>query len=275
MIFLSAVISLLMERFFHWNQVRQWQWFLGYQSWMGSKISHLNPALILAMTVLPFVFVTGIVGLFLSNCWHGIGYLIFSTIILFYCLGPQNLWAQAYQCLNELNKEDPREALESVQKAFGIALPENSQAFHQVFLRALFVAANQRIFAVICWFAVMGPMGAVLYRMIEICKSSSMPITVLATKVQTLLDWVPARIFAFLFALTGNFSKVFVLWKSIFKKELSSNEDVLSHCGMAALEISAANGVPENGSAEKEALLLFDRTFILALILLAILDLLV
>ena len=276
MIFIATLISLLIERFFHWGHLRQWRWFSIYQNKLNTKIGQLNPAIRLAIYVLPFVLVVGIISRVLTGWSYDIFHLVFATIVLLYCLGPGNLWAQAYQCLSELNKDDPRHAPEFAQTAFGIPLPENSQAFHQALLRVLFVAANQRIFAVIFWFAILGPMGAVLYRMVELCGSSpTSTVADFAIKTKKVLDWLPVRIFTFIFALTGHFSKVFARWKSGIQQGIDANDLVLVECGTAALDVVKDNRVPEDGSAEKEALLLFDRTLVLALVILAVIVLLV
>lgn len=275
MIFLATLIALLIERFFHWSQLRKWGWFLTYQNWINAKIKQSHPALILALYVLPFTFLIGLISYLLVNILLGAFFLVFATVVLLYCLGPGNLWAQAYQCLNDLNKDDPKEVLKCTKDAFGISLPENSQVFHQTFLQALFIAANKRIFSVIFWFAFLGPMGAFLYRAIEMCQTSSTPgVSALAIKSQKLLDWLPVRLFTFIFALTGHFSRVLTRWKQGMKEGIEQNDAVLADCGMAALDVTKDNKITENGSAEKEAMLLIDRTLILALTLLAIMALL-
>lgn len=276
MIFIATLISLLIERFFHWGHLRQWHWFTRYQNWLSSKVGQLNPALMLAIYIGPFVLVVGILSRLMSGWMYDVFHLIFGTVILLYCLGPGNLWAQAYQCLSELNKDDPRHAPEFARTAFGIPLSENSQAFHQALLRALFVAANHRIFAVIFWFTVLGPMGAVLYRLVEMSgHSSNSAVAAIALKTQKILDWLPVRIVTFIFALTGHFSKVFARWKSGIQQGVDANDLVLIECGIAALDVVKDNRVPEDGSAEKEALLLFDRTLVLTLVILAVIVLLV
>jgi AmpE protein len=272
MIFLATLIALLIERFFHWNHLRRWQWFARYESWIATKMGNRHPALLLAIDVLPIALVIGIISCSLSGWMYGIGHLIFGTIVLLYCLGPNNLWDQTYQCLGQLNSGNPQQAIDQAQAGFGIASTPNSQTFHRTLLQAIFVAANKRIFAVIFWFAILGPMGAFLYRSIELSTTSS-AVSQLAQKIRNMLDWLPARLLTFFFALTGHFSKVFGRWISVLKKGLTGNDTVLAECGMAALDSANAPSLPEDGSAEKEALMLFDRTLILMLVILAVVTL--
>jgi AmpE protein len=226
MIFLATLITLLIERFFHWTHLRRWNWFTRYQNWVAAKLGNRHPALLLAIDVLPIALILGLMSYALCGWAYGIGHLILGTVVLLYCLGPNNLWDQTYQCLGQF----------------------------------------------IFWFALLGPMGAFLYRAIEL--SGASPATSsLAIKLQNILDWIPARILTFFFALTGHFSKVFTRWLSVIRKGFNQNDVVLTECGMAALDSANQPALPEDGSAEKEALMLFDRALILTLVILAVITL--
>lgn len=275
MIFLATLISLLVERFFHWTHLRHWRWFSNYQNWLNTKIANRHPALLLAAYVLPIAFLIGVISSILCGKAYGIFHLAFGTAVLLYCLGPNNLWEDAYNCVVELSKGNSQPAIEFARRTFGSSLSQSSQGFHQTFLHAIFIAANTRVFAVIFWFALLGPMGAFLYRAVELCAhANGSSTTDLALKTQKVLDWIPARVLTFLFALTGHFSKVFTCWVAVAKQGLNSSNAVISDCGIAALD-SVHNGIiPEDGTAEKEALMLFDRALILTLVILAVVTLL-
>src|SRR4029077_17719884 len=124
--------------------------------------------------------------------------IVFGILVLLYCMGPDNLWLQTFNCLGELHKEDPKLAVDRAQTAFGIAVPENSQGFHQALVNAIFINANKRVLAVVFWFVVLGPVGAVLYRSVALCaEQSEFGLIQTATTIERLLDWVPVRLFSF------------------------------------------------------------------------------
>lgn len=271
MTFIVTLIALIIERFFHWSQLRHWQWFSRYQYFLNIRIGNQSKYLLLFACVFPPVLVVALLGYLLCGWWYNIPELVFSLLILIYCLGPKNLWLQIYSCINALNKGDPREAIEQVKTAFGVTSVDQPQAFHQAFTRVIFVAANQRIFAVLFWFAVLGPWGAVLYRLINLCNVNGIfGMSEIALQAQAILDWIPARVFAFIFALVGDFTNVFSYWKRDVKEGLGSNENILGDCGTAALGFAEADHFPEGGIAEKEALALLDRVFIMILVILAV-----
>lgn len=166
MTFIITLISLIIERFFHWGPLRHWRWFNVYQRGLShSRLNQLPAFFLLILSILPLVLIVGLINYFLSGWMHGILKIIFGIIVLWYCLGPANLWVQIYRCITQLNKEEDHKAsIAYIQTEFGISSEENPQAFHQAFIRAIFIAANERIFSVVLWFVLLGPIGAVLYR---------------------------------------------------------------------------------------------------------------
>lgn len=260
MIFLVILVALMLERFFHWHHLRHWRWVYRYEAALTRRL-HL-PALVVWLITLGLpVIVVGLIHYLLRHWLYGIPDFIFNVIILLYCLGPENLWVQAYQVLAWLNKNDP-DAATKTQKMFDLP-EENAKSL----VGTLFIAANKRLFAVLFWFVLLGPMGAFLYRLNDLL--SKQVTTPVALKCQSYLDWIPARLFAFLFALGGHFTEVFHLWKQYALRGVDVNEKLLVETGLAALDIQTNQPLTENGLAIHAALSLLDRVFLIALFLLA------
>lgn len=276
MTFIITLLALLVERFFDWTHIRRWQWLGRYQSWLGKKISTWSPYLSLAACVLPPAIIVGLIDFALSNWLYGVLKLLFNVMVLLYCLGPDNLWAQTYSCLTELQKDSPAAAMEKVKQLFHVSASQTAQEFNRSFTRAIFIEAHQRVFAVVFWFVLLGPFGAVLYRLTTMCylESSSLGMATQALRVKQILDWVPARVFTFIFALGGHFKQVILTWKKDSPHGLNSNDVLIGDCGVAALDVVKNDQFPEDGSAEKEALALLDRVFVMGLVVLAVVVLL-
>ncbi|MDR3492736.1 MAG: regulatory signaling modulator protein AmpE [Gammaproteobacteria bacterium] len=267
MTFIITLIALIIERFFDWSHMRKWQWFNTYHAWLIAKASRFSPYVLIVMCVLPPVLLVGFLDGLLRH--YSFFKLIFGTLILIYCLGPNNFWAQVYACIKVLHNEDPQVAMSKVQTEFGITLSENPQAFHRAFTNTIFIEANRRIFAVFFWFVLLGPVGAVLYRLVDLCKLRGVTIKFVANQTQEVLDWLPVRILAFGFALGGHFTEVVRHWKHGVLSAPVTNDFFLTECGIAALDILELQQLPIDGSAEKETLGLLDRTFVISLVLLA------
>jgi AmpE protein len=276
MTFIAILVALIVERFFHWGHLRHWQWFARYQRFLGTRLAGWPKYLVLSACVIPPALIVAVINCAISNWWYHLPKLIFDIVILIYCLGPKNLWVQIYSCIRSLNKDETHAAIEQVKTAFGLTSIEQPQAFHQAFTRAIFIEANQRIFAVLFWFVFLGPLGAILYRTISLCaENTTVVFADAALQAQRLLDWLPARLFTLVFALGGNFSKAFVTWKQHAADGLGSSDILLGECGIAALDVSQTELIPEDGSAENEALSMLDRVFVIGLVSLALIVLLI
>jgi membrane protein required for beta-lactamase induction len=96
----------------------------------------------------------------------------------------------------------------------------------------------------------------------------------LANQVKELLNWLPVRLEAFLFALGGHFTAVFACWKRSLLRGPDANDQLLVECGIAALDVFESQQLPETGTIERDALALIDRALIIGLVLLAMIVLL-
>lgn len=122
------------------------------------------------------------------------------------------------------------------------------------------LAAHRHVFGVFFWFIVLsavglGPMGAVLYRMAEFAsrywafKSRTVGVPtnerlmLLSQRLFGLLDYLPARLTAFGFAVVGNFEEAVECWRryaSLWKH---------SHEGIILAAAAGAVGVQLGGTA--------------------------
>lgn len=266
MTFIITLIALVMERFFHWSHLRSWRWLTHYQHWLSrTRMANRSSYLLLLVCVLPPVLLVGLVNYLLADVFYGSLKLLFGVLVLMYCLGPKNLWVQVYTSINELHKDEPGSTVAQASAALGVESSEHASSF----AHAIFISAYQRVFDVFFWFILLGPAGAILYRAIALISlESPVGMVSVALNVRRLLDWVPVRIFAFLFALGGHFMKVFICWKQALLKGPESNDAMLAECGMAALDMPEGASSAEAG---KEAVALLDRVFIIALVLVAFL----
>ena len=89
--------------------------------------------------------------------------------------------------------------------------------------------AVERLFAIVFWFAILGPVGAVLYRLNWQVKQQQQEneVVVAVDSLQNVLDWIPVRLLAFCFALVGHFSAVIGFWTTQALTGLEENKNIL------------------------------------------------
>ena len=261
MTFIVILIALLVERFFNCSALRYWQWCNLLHERLMVKLPNYSPYLTLALTVLgPIMLIIGIDWI-LSHWFYGFLRFLFHIAIVIYCLGPNNLWTHT-----------------------AVATEASTSGDHKT-IQHYFTSAYYQVAAIIFWYGMFGIFGAILYRTIA-CLSSTVTGhhtgqgTVIhhgtkeADTIQFVLDWIPLRLFTFMFALGGHFVPAFLTWKKHMFHPRANPATMLTECGLAALDVNQATSLPEDGSAEKNALALIDRVLIITLAMVAIIVLL-
>lgn len=258
--FIITLVALLIERFFDWSHLRQWHWYSNLQQAVTQRLSGKNPYLAVSLTILPLVVIVLIVDYLLSHVLYGVLSVVFQLCVLLYCFGPRNLWADAFASATAFSQSDTQAAKEQLHSLFGVTNTGHS---------AFFIEANRRVFAIVFWFAILGPMGAVLYRSLAMSARSTSELSSVACYLEAILDWLPARLFTFSLALAGHFAKVFTCWRKKAGLGFNENDALLVECGAAAL------GQEDVEALERSAVSLLDRAFVIMLIFILLLSLLV
>lgn len=246
MTFIVTLLALSMERFFDWTNLRNWSWFATYQRMVVQRFNNTAAYLVLAAVIIPILLAVNLLSFALSGVLYGFATLIFQLVVLIYCLGPQNLWAEMLGANNNLNQTE---------------------------VGSIFIEANKRIFAVVFWFILLGPVGAVLYRTVSLSitdlnKQGAAPVLVQSARMlEAILNWLPIRAFTLIFALGGHFTKAFNYWRKKVGQGLDSNEILITECGAAAL--GDEGSIALDGSPQKSAIGLLDRAFVITLVFVA------
>lgn len=281
MTFIVTLIALLIERFFDWSHLRRWVWYTNFQRAVMQRFPGKSSYTILVLTMIPLLGIVLLIQFMLKSSLFGFVELLFQLFVFLYCLGPQNLWADTFACINALMQADPQTAADKLRSAFGVTDAQTTQSLHGQLLSNIFIAANRRIFAIVFWFLVLGPVGAVLYRTITLSsadypKQNPVPELISSSRtIESLLDWIPVRLFTCIFALGGHCVKVLSCWRKKAVFGFDSNEKLLSECGAAALGNDDIENIVEDGSTAKSAIGLLDRSLVITLVFVAIVVLLV
>ncbi len=241
MALISIILGLLLDRTFrHLHDLRDMTWFEFYvqaiQRLIGKRLPPFQFIVILALPVSLLLSVQILLHDFLFN----LPGFIFGIIIFIYCLGPACLSTdiEAYIHARTLGDED--EALHYAGTITdSVASTSPDQQTSDV-TRAILHIANERIFATIFWFVVLGPFGAMLYRLIsELSKQIDFDeLADFSEFIHAIMAWVPARMLAAGYALTGNFDGAYHAYKDrAYSSDFShSNNEVLVATGLGAMQ---------------------------------------
>lgn len=233
------IISLLAERYLiHRFVMNRFSWFPSYVDRLEVFIARLNlPAWgELTLLLLPLLLPTLLILYVFDGFFFGLFSLIINFVVFYYCIGPEN----PFYPVRPENEHDP----------MGIA-----QYFERL---------NTQLFAVIFWYLILGPIGALIYRLIQLlqCKERIQQIAIYLLNV---LDWIPVRMSALLFLLVGHFQGGFNALADLFFSTPRDNQKLLSTCALAAIGQHDQKNISLSMAEE-----LTERAIILLLVLIAV-----
>lgn len=211
---LVIVICLLSERFLsHAIAHNRFHWFANYgnniEQWMLKTKALSSPWAMLATVMIPLLLVVFLVLHFLDGVFFGFVGLVLNVVIFYYCLGPVNPF-------------------------YPVRKHEESEPVTEASISDYLIGVNGQVFAVVFWFIVLGPIGALLYRLTRLCIDRP-AVSEEALHFTELLDWLPVRMTALLYLLVGNFQSGLGEYSHLFFESPTKNQAFLSTCGLQAL----------------------------------------
>ncbi len=239
---ISVILALMFDRLLrHWHDLRDLGWFDDYAASLNRNIRLQNGTIKYVLVMLPPVTALLLVQYLLHGEFYSIPYLLFSVTVLIYCLGPDCIISDVEAYIDARRLGDDEEALHlagaiTEQAASSVPDQQSSDVIH-----AILYAANTRVFAVLFWFVLVGPIGAVIFRLsFQLSKQALDGLSRFADTVQAVLAWVPSRMLAASYALVGNFDGAVQAYKSRpYESDLAiSNYDTLVNMGLGALRSS-------------------------------------
>jgi len=251
------------------------------QAWLAS------PAGVLA--IVPPVLVVAVVQIAVY-CYLWLAFqLLFGLVVLLISLGPRDLWDDVYALAHARSEQaaDNAEAraVALSRRATGRAAGDTRG---ETILGAVLVQGHERVLAVLLWFFVAGPAGALFYRLVRELPSlaARRPATRATARtaeyVHGAAAWIPARIVALIYALVGQTRQGLSRWSAARETtHLSGSASwrLLSSVGRGALGLAPdAQESPRLHTGLNETLLealsLISRAVLVLLALLSLLTVL-
>lgn len=258
MALLSIILGIFLDR--NWSDLHKWQqwgWFSSFNQWIQDKTGQQidNPTVrylsVLAIPVLVMLFLQG-----LSSEWLSPVSFVFAFVVFVYCLGPLDIEQQFEQLINTLNEKDAVSAQTLANKITSEPSADNEIDVDKV-TQSTMNQIIESLFGVIFWFVILGPVGAVLYRLSQHLKhqyTNDPVFSSIAERMVELLNWLPERFLSISFAITGHFEAALSAYKE--NKETDRTQQfLLSDICNAALE--------GNDKTDKAAYLMAFRGLVL------------
>lgn len=254
MVLISVLVSLFLDRNLQLHREGRIQDVYGR---IADAISSRLPAgreglLSLLLVVLPPVLLIGLLQWLLASWLFGLASLAFAIVVLLLTLGPLDVVDSVDDYIEAARADDAERRAWYCQRLTGEAPPDDAVEEGRRVAASVFPQAHDHLFATLFWFVVLGPMGAVFYRMLAECALRPAPAIIArpgllgaARHALGVLGWIPARLLAFGFAMTGQFDSTVQAFRrgQIHDVDLlDANRDLLVTTGTAALRTGEDSG---------------------------------
>ena len=200
-----------------------------------------SPWLSLALLVLVPVLLLGVLLLLLKSVAYGWLALPVHLLVLIYGLGRGDVLAALGPFRDAWRRDDTEAAYLVAARDLGVQADEPGELLTRV-QGYLLWQAYQSFFAVIFWYALLGPVAVLAYRLLALTTEQAQQV-VLRERAQQLrhaFDWLPARVLASSFALVGDFVSVSrALLHELLSWQISAAQ-LVDHAGRAAANTPAS-----------------------------------
>ena len=228
---------------------RQYAWYGAWLRWLGERSGGAGvwqARYGIALAMVPVLLVVALLQWMLDGPLYGLPGLLFDIAVLVYAWGPRDLDVDVEAVIDAHDAPARRTAIARLGLT-GEAAALDGPAL----VEAVFVNALQRWFGVLFWFLLLGPVGAVLYRLSVLATQDEWASTLPdenrlgARAVKTALDWPVAQLMTLAMALVGNFDTVFTAWREAGGTRFRLDTGFLGYAARASVRCELAEEAEE------------------------------
>jgi AmpE protein len=256
---IALLIGLIVERLatqlFHLRELRWLDRVIDFGFRQVDRYANWPPLLLVVLLAFVLVLPVLLLRLGLGDALLGFPYLVFAVVVLFFSLGPRDIAEEVDEHCAALRSEDPERIRATAKTLLEKDIPADPAERSQEVEQAVCIQANNRLFAVIFWFVLLGPLGAWTYRVTDLIRRRAVfragrddsgtgaPSLVVgaAEDLHGWLAWVPARLTAMGYALAGDFDGALTAWRTPTPRGAEElhvrSENLLARVGAGAMAL--------------------------------------
>src|SRR5712671_504528 len=216
------------------------------QSFNGGERRHGAVAWLVA--VLPLVLATAALGLLLDRINVFLA-LAFNIAVLYLTLGFRQFshhFTAIQLAVKSGDLEQARAELEAWRGATG--LERSREEIIRLAIEEALLASHRNVFGVLLWYVLLGPAGAVLYRLaayLAVRWKGMGSFGDFAQRAFYLLEWPAVRLTAAAFAVVGDFEDAIYCWRTQARSWADPNAGVVLAAGAGAMGVRLGMPVQE------------------------------
>ncbi|MDH3266704.1 MAG: regulatory signaling modulator protein AmpE [Gammaproteobacteria bacterium] len=252
---IGLVVERLATQLFHLRRLRWLDRIIDAGFKQAGRLPNWPALLPVVMITVVLTLPVFVVTWYFADTLAGFGYLLLGVFVLFFSLGPQDIGEDVNEYCKAIEEGDEERIQQTAKAIIESDVPEDAlDRIHKV-EEGVCVQANNRLFAVIFWFVLLGPLGAWAYRVTDLIRRRAVfaaargeesngtteRLRDAAVMLHGWLAWVPARLTALGYATAGNFDAALGAWRAPSEQDADSssayNENLLARVGASALAL--------------------------------------
>jgi AmpE protein len=252
---IGLVIERLATQLFHWRRMRWMDRIIDFGFRQADRVSTWPAVIPVVLLSIVLVLPVAAVIWFLGDTLAGFTYLLLAVVVLFFSLGPSDVGEEVDAYCRALDADDEEQVHNAAKAIVEDDVPDDPRERAHAVEAAVCVQANNRLFAVIFWFVVLGPLAAWAYRATDLVRrravfneardqgaeNSAARIREAAETVHGWVAWIPARLTAVGYAAAGHMDDAIAALRAPTEdRDLSTSdrsEHLLARVGIAALAL--------------------------------------
>jgi len=212
----------------------------------------------LVICVLPVILIIGFLQYEIFE--DGLAATVFSAVCLYISIGWQSLFEHTTAVMTPLAKGNTKKAQQNLAMIVSRDTEQlDEQQITSATIETLLENGNDAIFGALFWFIILGPVGAILYRLVNTLDAMwgyknerFLSFGWAAARLDDVLNWVPARFCAFSYALAGNYRTAIRCWRTQAPQWKSPNAGPVMASGAGALLITIGGDAVYHGESEQK-----------------------
>jgi AmpE protein len=282
--FIALLVAFGVERLMSAQlHVREPGWLLAYVRaalrLVGRESGAIQRVLAIVFALLPGVAVAILgTGATVFEQWvHDVLSIALAAAVLFFSFGPRDLRQEVTEYRAAAGRGDAVAADRLAAEILEHDACQRRGAALESVAEAVFVQANNRLFGVLFWFAILGPLGALTFRVTDLMRREAIlraeradapaiaaEVSELCQGVHGVIAFLPARMLALTYGVAGSFQESYSGWRSYVATGsdlfFDANDQLLVHAGRGALG-SGWEHAPDEAERARIALKLVEAAF--------------
>jgi AmpE protein len=264
MTLIALLIGLIIERLatqiFHWRRMRWLDRIIDKGFSLSARVANWPALIPVVLLIIALVLPVAAVTVALVDRLFGFPHLILAVVVLFFSLGPNDIGEDVNDYCSALEDGDDERIDQTARTLVENVVPDDPLERIRCVEEAVCIQANNRLFAVIFWFVLLGPLGplgAWAYRVTDLVRRRAVfqagreesdatqipPLRDAAVSLHGWLAWIPARLTAIGYAVAGHFDAALAAWRAGSGEPAGTtsenSERLLARVGVAALALEA------------------------------------